>query len=514
MKQPIVQTAYGAIQGYVEDGVCCYLGVPYAKPPVGALRFLPPQPLERWEGVRQATHYGHSAPQHVPARGQRPVTPLQRMEDRSQLTFDEDCLTLNIWRSAQNPHKKLPVMYWIHGGGYIAGSSAIGVYNGAALARKRDVLVVTVNYRLGVFGFLVHPMLRGKGEHTTNAGLWDLIAGLQWIQQNIQAFGGDPDCVTVFGESAGSAAVNTLLVCPAAKRLFHRAITQSFSPFNHAEWDHDEAEMQARSLAFLHGCGVDTDEQLRNASTQALLGDQQAYAAAEFSPYVDGDLLPERLEEAFLKGHVHDVPILLGCTADEATVLMGDPRRVTAAQFHATLQRKYPDDLDALYRHYSAQLSLNPAAALARFRSDHTLANMRFYASVLTRANRSPVYFYRFAHAIPCEDSAFFGAFHTSEIPYHFANLSRTPWPMTQKDQALSENMSQYWANFALKGDPNANGLPVWVPYNAQEDRLMSLDCPCTCQPTPHAELTDFLQMLLVQKVQRMYPVLSVPQRP
>lgn len=514
MAQPLVRTRYGTVEGYEEDGVHCFLGIPYAKPPVGALRFLPPQPCEPWQGVLQAKRFGHSAPQHVPAPGQPPVTPLSRVLDRSHLTFDEDCLTLNLWRSAQSADQKLPVMYWICGGGYVTGSSAIDVYNGAELARKYGVLVVSVNYRLGAFGFLSHPALRGRAAHTTNAGLWDLIAGLQWVQENIAAFGGDPDCVTVFGESAGSAAVNTLLVTPAAKGLFHRAITQSFSPFNHAEWDHDALEMQERSLRFLRSCGIEDEVQLYNASTQTLLGQEKAYVGAQFSPYVDGDALPERLEAAFLNGHVHDVPVLLGCTADEATVLMGDPSRVTAEHFHATLQRKYPDDREALLAHYGALLASHPAAALARFRSDNTLANMRFFASVLQRVNASPVYFYRFAHAMPCENAAFFGAFHTSEIPYHFANLARTPYPMAAEDEALSRTMAQYWTSFARTGKPQADGAPVWEPYTMQDDKLMSLDCPCAFERVPNLALTDFLQSLLARKVQDMYPDLPVPHRP
>ena len=227
------------------------------------------------------------------------------------------------------------------------GSTAIKICNGAALA-KMGVVVVSVTYRVGIFGFLAHPMLDRHAPYAYNAGLWDLIKGLEWVRENIAQFGGDPNNVTIQGESAGSAAVNTLLLCPQAKGLFHRAISQSASPFNHDEWVHDIAQMQQGCAEYLHKIGIRTEEQLKNAPTEQLLGSQADYMAVGFSPYVDGVLLGESLEQAFLNGHFHDVPVLLGCTKDEATSLVGDPDKVTQDRYMATLRFKYPDHVHIL----------------------------------------------------------------------------------------------------------------------------------------------------------------------
>ena len=376
---PRVQIDTGTVRGYSHNSVHCFLGIPYAKPPLGELRFLPPQPSEYFSDVYDASYYRDSPMQFDTSGWVAPVAYQQDRRLQPPLTYSEDCLYLNVWAPKDAGDEPLPVLFWIYGGAYCMGSASMDVYNGASLARQ-GIVVVSINYRLGIFGFLAHPALDRHAPYGTNAGLWDLIAGLRWVKQNIAAFHGDPDNVTIDGESAGSAAVNTLLVCPAAKGLFHRAISQSFSPFNHDEWAHDQQSLQQQSQVYLRSIGIESEEQLFNAPSQALLGsDPITYRAVEYSPYVDGFLLPEHLEQAFLRGHIHDVPVLLGCTADEATALIGDPTKVSPETFMATLKRKYPDHTDVLYEAYKDQLLQNPAKALARFRSDNTLANMLFF---------------------------------------------------------------------------------------------------------------------------------------
>lgn len=495
MEQPRVQTQYGWVSGRAHENVHAFLGIPYAKPPVGPLRFLPPEPPAPWQGTRQADAYGDAPMQYaetgfttIPAYAQdRTLEPPQH--------FSEDCLTLNIWRPAHS-NQPLPVLFWIYGGAYAMGNAAMALYSGEAMAREGAV-VVSANYRVGLFGFFAHPSLP---KSATNAGLRDLLMALRWVQDNIAAFGGDPHNVTIQGESAGSAAVNTLLVCPQAKGLFHRAISQSFSPFNHDEWAHTRAEMEQRTADYLKTVGIDTLDQAYAAPAESLLGRQADYMAAEFSPYVDGDLLPEPLEQAFLAGHVYDVPVLLGCTANEATVLIGDRHQVTRASIEATFARKYPRHIDTLWNMYGAEAERDPAAALARFRSENTLANMRFYTQVLRRCNASPVYTYLFSRQVPGIDCDFYGSYHASEIPYHFGNLAAIARPFTPDDHALSQTMMSFWRTFAKDGQPTAPGQPDWRPYDKAEDLWMHLDIPCRFAPLSSPERTDFLQTLLAER--------------
>lgn len=501
----------GIVEGVQNDGVLRFLGIPYARPPLGPLRFLPPQPCDAFSGVYDATYYRDSPMQFTPNAGGSSSPYAQDQRLQPPLTYSEDCLYLNVWTPEDAGEAPLPVLYWVYGGAYCMGSASMDVYNGASLAKK-GMVVVTVNYRLGIFGFLPHPALMRHAPYATNAGLWDLIAGLQWVRENIAAFHGDPDNVTINGESAGSAAVNTLLVCPAAKGLFHRAITQSFSPFNHDEWAHDQRSLQRKSDAFLRSIGIETEQALFSAPSESLLGpDASAYRAAEYSPYVDKSLLPEHLEQAFLRGHIHDVPILIGCTADEATSLIGDPKKVTVENFMSTLRRKYPDHTDVLYKTYKNQLLDNPAMALARFRSENTLANMRFFARVLRSHLKEPQYFYVFSRIIPGVNESFFRAYHAGELPYHFGNLRYIDRPFTDADEKLSQTMMAYWTSFAQKGNPNAPSLPPWGAFTPKQDRIMYLDAPCRWDTLINPKRIDFLYRLLYEKVQRNNPDSPMP---
>lgn len=506
MVSPCVQTTSGLMQGCVQDDVRCFLGIPYAKPPVGALRFLPPQSAVPYEGVYDATFFRDSPVQF--RGGAASAAYRQDQQNQPPLCYSEDCLYLNIWAPKQHT-EPLPVVFWIYGGAYAMGSSSMETYNGTAFA-KQGIVVVSINYRVGIFGFLAHPMLDKHAPHAYNAGLWDLIAGLEWVRDNIANFGGDPNNVTIQGESAGSAAVNTLLLCPQAKGLFHRAISQSFSPFNHDEWAHDKADMQDRCLAFLKTLGIQTEEELLSAPAEKLLGRLSEYMAVGFSPYVDGVLLNESLEQAFLNGHFHDVPVLLGCTTDEATSLIGEPAKVTEERFMATLRFKYADYIGLLLDTYRENLAKSPADALSRFRSDNTLANMRFYAAALC-SRRSPVYFYLFSRVIPGVDSDFYRAYHAGEIPYHFGNLKAVPRPFTQEDEQLSSTMMAYWASFARNGDPNAEGLPQWEKYDPNTDRMMHLDVRCECTGIQNRELIDFLMGLLRERTKKINPNCPMP---
>ena len=257
--------------------------------------------------------------------------------------------------------------------------------------------------------------------------------------------------------------------------------------------------------------GIQTEEELMSAPAEKLLGRPSDYMAVGFSPYVDGVLLNESLEQAFLLGHVTDVPVLLGCTSDEATSLLGDPAKVTEQRFVDTLQFKYADHIGLLMDTYRERLIKSPADALSRFRSDNTLANMRFYASVLCHYNSSPVYFYLFSRVIPGIDSDFFRAYHAGEIPYHFGNLKAVPRPFTSEDEGLSKAMMAYWAAFAKDGDPNAQGLPRWTEYDPKADEVMHLDVLCECAGIQNRKHIDFLMDLLRGRTTKGNPNCPMP---
>jgi para-nitrobenzyl esterase len=458
---PMARVAQGTLAGITERDVSAYLGVPYAAAPTGTNRWRAPQAPAQWTGVRKADHAASGCMQEPPKVESGPYT----SEFSGTRQFSEDCLYLNVWTPAK-VGKRAPVMVWIHGGGFQAGSGSGASERGAALARQ-GVVVVTINYRLGVFGFLAHPELTREagGAPPTNFALQDQIAALRWVKDNIAAFGGDPSQVTVAGQSAGAISVNYLLASPLAKGLFVRAIAQS----GLSDWMPLEslAEAERGGLAFAQVKGATSLEALRALPAETIQA-KGGGAPLGFLPVLDGQLIRQQPDEIRAAGWPGSVPMLTGFTADE----MVDPIPVTdAASFKAKAGRDYGAYAERMAAFYPAE---NPAEAARALTRDRGVAGL--YAWQRGRKGGPAVYAYLFDHWYPGPQSEILRSFHSVEIPYVFGTLDAAPdRPFTSKDHEISRIVSRYWVNFVRTGNPNGHGLPKWPAFSAPSFELMEL---------------------------------------
>jgi para-nitrobenzyl esterase len=422
-----------------------YRGVPFAAAPVGELRWQPPQPAPPWQGIRQATQIGNACPQ--------PPFPANGLYGTSPPPVSEDCLNLNIWTPAKSADDRLPVMLWIHGGGFEHGSGGAIGYDGENLARK-GVVVVTINYRLGILGFLALPELEAESPHHAagNYALMDQIAALEWVQRNITRFGGDPARVTIFGESAGSVSVNILMASPLAQGLFSRAIGESGGSFHPMP---SLAEVEKAGLQFASKCGATQDvlKSLRAKSVDDLL---RATAADDVQIIVDGWVLPQSVYTIFAEGKQNDVPIIVGNNASEGTIFPPPAGSVTAAEFASDAHRLYGAFAKQFLEAYPAGSSDQEATAayFASLRDGQFGWDMRIWARMATETGHRRAYRYYFSRVPPGRGERL-GAFHGAELAYVFENF---PYRISYQDadKQLGEVMSGYSANFARTGDPNA----------------------------------------------------------
>jgi len=461
-----------------------FKGIPYAAPPVGELRWRAPKPATKWEGVRTADNFAPTCVQ-----GGATSTPGGH---------SEDCLYLNVYTTAKSAKDRRPVMVWIHGGGLKTGAGSD--YDGEELARK-GVVVVTINYRLGVFGFFAHPELTKESDRNAsgNYGLQDQIAALEWVQKNVAAFGGDVKRVTIFGESAGSWSVNYLMASPLARGLFQRAIGESGGDFDPARKLADAEQM---GVKFGQTMGANSIAALRAKSA-----DDVQKADGFSGANVDGWLLPEDVYTIFAKGKQNDVPLLIGSNSDEGSMLTRNGVQ-TAAAFREYVQRRYGPDTEAFLKVYPFKSDDEAKAVQAASMRDQTFGwEMRTWARMQTKTGKSKVYLYYFSRVPPGPDAASRGAFHTAEIAYVFDNVngksgyvepffrtadtSQRPWQDT--DRKLADAMSSYWVTFAGTGDPNRKGLPKWPVYRAPDDLVMGLGNQTAVERLPHEEALDFM---------------------
>lgn len=446
-----------------------YRGVPFAAPPVGELRWKPPQPPASWKGVREAKEFGNACWQTpYPAAYAIYQAPLPGMS--------EDCLYLNIWTTAKSEKDRLPVMVWVHGGGFTRGAGSLASYDGEILARKGAV-IVTINYRLSVFGFYAHPALTAESEHhaSGNYGLMDQVAALQWVKKNISAFGGDPGRVTIFGESAGSWSVNVLTATPLAKGLFQRAIGESgaqFSPMKSLA----DAEKAGEAVATALGAGATQGtpqeilKALRAKSAEDVL---RAGDTPVANPDVDGWLLPQDIATIFAQGKQNDVPVIVGFNADEGTTLAPQGAALTAPVFIAGVRQRYKGLGDQFLKVYPASTDADAVSSFYSAYRDQTFGwEMRTWARAATKTGHHPAYLYYFSHRPPGPQSARLRAFHACEIQYVFGNFTM-PFPWEDGDRKLGDVISSYWVNFAKTGDPNGEGLAKWPAYNASTDQAL-----------------------------------------
>ena len=453
--EPTVHIASGLISGRlagVQKDVCVYKGIPFAAPPLGQLRWRPPQAVKPWEGVRACTEFGPACPQ-----------PKVLIISAEITKTDEDCLNLNVWAPAGALGQKLPVMVWIHGGAFTLGANSQGWFNGENLARQ-GVVVVAVNYRLGPLGFLAHPLLSRESDKgvSGNYGLLDQIFALRWVNRNIAAFGGDPDCVTLFGESAGAASVCDLLVSPLSQGLFHRAITESGGARNAIR--HLREKWYGKDP--MEAVGTYIEKHLKCDQAASPLTALRAKSAAEIlkaaeaakshfggetsAPIVDGWVLPDAPALLFDKGQAHDVPFITGSNADEVGWLMSD----------LAVRRDYGPYADAIFKLFPGD-ARKQAATVAIFTSV-----ARADGRAMSRGHAN-AYLYQFSRVPP--PWRVLGAFHSSEIPFVFGNLD-PKLRFEQKDRDLSATMTAYWVQFAKTGDPNSPTRPKWPAYDARSD--------------------------------------------
>ena len=474
--QPVVQAPAGALRGVDQDGLAVFKGVPYA----AAARWKPPVAAPAWSGVRDALDFGPACYQPKPRPGGIYSSPLKAMS--------EDCLSLNIWTPEKA--KKAPVLVWIHGGSLIGGASSEGMYDGTALA-KQGLVVVSINYRLGVLGYMAHPELSAESpDHVSgNYGLLDQIAALHWVQRNIAAFGGDPKNVTIAGESAGGLSVMYLMASPPARGLFAKAIAQSAymvstPPLRDPKYGHIPAEamgaataakLGAKSLADLRAMDAET------LTTSALTAGFQTFGA------IDGKVLPAQLVDAFDRGEQAHVPILAGFNSGEIRSLrfLAPPPPADAATYEAEIRKRYGDLADDFLKLYPSSdvpesVLLTPRDALYGWTAERLVAKQT--------AVGAAGYLYLFDHGYPAADAAGLHGFHASEIPYVFGTAKTTPaaWPKnpdTPAEAKLSAAMIGYWASFARDGVPKAAGEPAWKPYGNTRAYMAFVEDP---QPGVH----------------------------
>ena len=471
-------------------GVRCFKGVPYAAPPVGPLRWRPPAPVEPWPGVRRTDRFGPNSLQGVV---------FDDIDPRPN-GVSEDCLYLNIWSGAVGSGDLLPVMVWIHGGGFVVGSGGEPRYDGSNLA-ARGIVVVTLNHRLNALGFLAHPDLSAESPHRAsgNYGMLDLVAALRWVNRNIATFGGDPKRVTIAGESAGSMAVSALMASPLAKGLFARAIGESggmFASPGHPIRTLAEAEEAGR--AFARKLGAASLDALRAAPAEEILA---AAPGLGFRPTVDGYFLPRPPAQIFASGEQSDVPLMAGWNRDEGfnfSLLRG----AAPGETYEALAREIfgGDAAEALRFYPSGTIEIDQASAKALGGDLAIIHGTWAWLEAQRRTGTSAIYRFRFDRCpltpegwFGATPSAEAGAFHAGEILYVFDNLDAVPWIIAGEDRALAALVSAYWVNFVKTGDPNAPGQPAWPSYRDAERPFLSLDAAPTVLSDNEIEKHEFL---------------------
>jgi para-nitrobenzyl esterase len=484
----------GIIEGVVSaDGkVRTFKGIPYAQPPVGELRWKAPQPVQPWTGVRAAIDYG-------PRPMQGRIFDDMVFRDAGP---SEDCLYLNLWLPEDQPHQKLPVMVWIYGGGFAAGATSEPRQDGGNLCQK-GVLVVSMNYRLGVFGFLAHPELTKESAHhaSGNYGLMDQIAALQWVHDNIAAFGGDPDNVTIFGESAGSFSVSALMASPRARGLFHQAIGESGAFFGTSLAQQDLARGEAMGRQFVETAfGPTSLAGLRAKPAADLLAAALKQPRRWFSPIIDGDVLPADSRTIYGSGRQAHVPLLAGWNRDEGGYrgFFGEAAP-TLANYQARARERFGDRADAFLRAYPATTDAEAKRAAADLAGDDFIGFSTWkWLELHRQTGGSPVYRYHFEQTLPLTPEAQPGAEpvapHASEIEFVFRVLSSRPLPWRSEDHQVSELMASYWTNFAKTGNPNGHGLPDWPQYRPDDGfQVMHLQVPATASRDDQRGRYEFL---------------------
>jgi len=497
---PRVNTDKGTIEGINDSGVAIFKGIPFAQPPTGALRWKPPKPANSWDGVRKTVQFG-------PRCMQRPV--FGDMVFRSD-GMSEDCLYLNVWTPGKMGDEKLPVLVYFYGGGFIAGDGSEPRYQGESMARNKGIVAVTVNYRLGAFGFMSHPGLTKESPNhaSGNYALMDQTQALRWVKRNIAAFGGDPDKVTIAGESAGSISVSALMASPMSKSLFRGAIGESGSLLG-ALPAVSQSQGEQQGLKFEKMVGANSLEDLRSMSAKDLLDATGQQGSPRFSMTVDGYFFPKSPADIFANGEQAHVPLLVGWNSEEANygfILHG--KKPTAENYKSAVRDMYGEHADKILELYPGNTDEQAKKSATALASDRFIAFSTWKWSYMqAKTGRNPVYRYYYNHPRPAMKGAngdsqrAEGAVHSAEIEYAMGNLpSNKVYDWNVDDFQVSHIMQNYFANFVKNGDPNGLGVPEWTAINRGDTpKVMQIDLNTVLRPEQHKDRYLYLNQLMKQ---------------
>jgi len=479
-----VEVTGGTIEGVEQDGIFIYKGIPFAAPPMGDLRWKAPAPVQAWTGIKKTDAFAHACMQAAGSMG-------------NTAPVSEDCLYLNVWTPAKKQGEEMPVILWIYGGGFSGGSTSTPMYDGTNLAKKGAVFV-SVAYRVGPFGFLAHPELsRESGKGSGNYGLEDMIAGLEWVKENIARFGGDPSNVTIFGHSAGGMAVNMLAASPAAQGLFHRVICMSggsFAPLQTSTQGGIGLGIPALEIAesggeeFLKKLGTADIEAARALTAEEIqksIGGGMGGGGLRFRPVADGYIIPSDLYSLYQAGRFNDTPILVGHTSDELGAFRG-PGNATPEEFEKRIQSQYGPCADAILSAYPHSTDAEAAKSSKEISRDSTFGWSTWtWARLQSQKGKGKAFGYYYDYHAPTAD----GAGHGSDVPYAFQTLGPGPQGAPKpEDLQLSDRISSYWVNFAKAGDPNGPGLPEWPAFTEDDQRVMVFDAAPGARPIPNLD--------------------------
>ncbi len=494
---PMVRTAQGEVRGFVDDGIAVFRGIPFAGDVSGEGRWRPPGPAPKWQGVRDGTRHGPICPQSTRERSGAVAPWLAEFE------MKEDCLNLSVYSPQLRADAKAPVMVWIHGGFARIGSGSR--YDGKSLAQQ-DTVVVTINYRLDRLGLFAHPALSAgqADEPLANYGLMDMRAALQWVRDNIQAFGGDPGNVTIFGQSSGGVAVTALMASPMTRGLYHRAIAHSgamasLDQDRHLSDDYPgspslEKDGEAVVTALEIDPQGDVPSQLRALPWQSIIAYSDTQAAGALVPVTDGRFLPGNVDRAFAAGRHNRTPLMIGGTSWEESLVVN-----FNLPLPAILRGIPPAQARAAYPGVDDKTLVGEWFADTAFH-----APARFLAGQVA-AHGGPAWVYRFAHVPADQRAGKPGAAHSDDVPYLFERVAQPSMTDNATGQEMARLMTAYWANFARTGDPNGPGLPQWKAAGSDDLDLMVLDLPSNMQRDPFAARIDY-------HLQRYAKILAKPQ--
>ena len=484
VKEPVVKTEAGSVSGTTDDEIDIFKGIPFAAPPVGELRWKAPQPVQPWTGVKKCDAFSASPMQASPA-------PFSMWSEEFLIRkepINEDCLYLNVWTGTTSKEKRA-VLVWIYGGGFSSGGANVPIYDGEAMAKK-GIVFVSINYRVGIFGFFAHPDLTKESGYNAsgNYGLLDQVAALKWVQKNIAAFGGDPNNVTIAGQSAGSMSVNCLVASPLAKGLFSKAIAESGANLVSGAFGSrtlQQAEQDGvKTATSLHATTI---EELRKLPAADLMKGQTMRGG----PIVDGYVLPQPIGEIFASNKENDVALLTGWNENEGLVF-GPIKK--AEDFKKQVAEQYGNDAATFLKYYPATDDSVASTSQYNFSRDQIFGVQNYTWANVESAQGKKVYVYRFTRKVPGTGVyAKYGAFHTGEVPYAYDNLKFVNRPWESVDHELAAVMSSYWVNFIKTGDPNSKKLPGWKAYNTKDKEVMMLGISQQSVPMPDAAALDFL---------------------